>query len=464
MQKIVSQFKGCYIFFKNYLEVSQMALSSKQLEFLYKFAIEHVSVGIHAVDAKGRTILYNQKMKEIEGFHIEDASDRSIHELFSFHSNDSSLKRVLQTGVEEMNVKQTYWNKYGHEITTINDIYPIFDGDHIIGAIEFARDITSLEKLIYQPLRRYGEPLTFEVITAISAQMQKVIEKAKKAAHARIPVLLIGESGTGKDLIAEGIHHELQQQNDEFITLFSRRPNQLERLKEYLSNEKSYTFFFERLEYYPLSTQEKLYDLLSNLPHEKHMMIGSVGGDPIDLISNQQLSKELYYFFASMSIPIPPLRERKEDIKPFVDDYFSRHRDRYNSNIEGVSKEVMSLFLKYDWPGNLKELELLLDEIASLITNEKLVTTEMLPLHFRFKIQQQNDPTKKPDFFLFNQEKELLPIEVYLKEAEHYYLQHALRLFDGNITKTAEALGMSRQNLQYRLRKFKEKNGEKNPK
>ncbi|MED3764871.1 PAS domain S-box protein [Ureibacillus terrenus] len=432
-----------------------MALTKEQLLNLYQFVVEHASVGIHAVDAEGRTILYNRKMKEIEGFDVEDISDRTILELFAFRLNDSSLMRVLKTGMKELNVKQTYWNKYGHEITTINDTYPIFDGKKLIGAIQFARDITSLEKLIYQPLRRYGEPLTFDVITAISKPIQIVKEKAKKAARARIPVLLIGEPGTGKDMIAEGIHHELQPKNDEFVTLFSRRPNQIERLKTYLAQEKSYTFFFERLEFYSLSVQKELLNILKSLPPEKHMIIGSVGGDPIDLISNHQLLKDLYYYFASMSISIPALRERKEDIKPFIDDYFARHRDRFNSNIQGLSDDVMELFLRYDWPGNLKELELLLDEISSMITNEKYVTYEMLPLHFRFKLQQQNDQTKKPEFFLLQPEKELLPLNEYLKEAEKYYLQHALKMNDGNITKTAKALGMTRQNLQYRIRKLK---------
>jgi arginine utilization regulatory protein len=433
-----------------------MSFNDEQLLKLYEFAVEHVSVGIHAVDAEGRTILYNQKMKEIEGFDIEDISDRSILELFAFRSNDSALLRVLKTGIKEMNVKQTYWNRYGHEITTINDTYPIFDGEKLIGAIEFARDITSLEKLIYQPLRRYGEPLTFDVITAISEPMQIVKENAKKTARARIPVLLIGESGTGKDLIAEGIHHELQPKNDEFVTLFSRRPNQIERLKTYLKQDKSYTFFFERLEFYTLEDQKELLKLLKGMPPEKHMLIGSVGGDPIDLISNKQLLKDLYYYFASMSISIPALRERKEDIKPFVDDYFSRHRERFNSNIQGLADDVMEMFLEYDWPGNLKELELLLDEIASMITNEKYVTYEMLPLHFRFKLQQQNEKIKKPDFFLLQPNKELLPLNEYLKEAEKYYLHHALKMNEGNITKTAQTLGMTRQNLQYRLRKMKE--------
>ena len=428
----------------------------------FEFAVEHVSVGIHVIDHKGNTILYNDKMKEIEGFNIEDVSGRSILELFSFRQSDSTLLRVLQTGLKELNVKQTYWNKDGHEITTINDTYPIFDNEVIIGAIEFARDITSLEKLIYQPLRRYGEPLTFDIITAVSEQMQSVIDNSKKVAHARVPVLLVGESGTGKDLIAESIHHELKPANDKFVTIFSRRTNQsiLEKLNNFIKSNQNYTFFFERIEFLSLPMQQQLFEILNELSLEKHVFIGSIGDDPIDLISNGQLLKDLYYYFASMTIIIPPLKARKEDIMPFVSDYFSRHRERFASNIKGLSEEVIQLFLQYDWPGNLKELELLLDELASMLTNEKLVTYEMLPLHFRFKVQQLDEITRKPDFFIVQSSKELLPLDDYLREVEKYYVQNVLNMYEGNVTKTADALGMSRQNLQYRLRKFKKNQNE----
>ncbi|MEO4054320.1 sigma 54-interacting transcriptional regulator [Solibacillus sp. CAU 1738] len=421
----------------------------KQLLPFYAHAVEHISVGIHAIDADGKTLLYNAKMKEIEGNAFDDMTNQSLVELFAFRK-DSTLLRVLQTGRKEVNVKQTYWNKSGHEITTINDTFPIFEEDKLIGAIEFARDITSLEKLIYQPLRRYGEPLTFDVITAVSNEMQQVIANAKKAAHARIPVLLIGDSGTGKDLIAEGIHHALSPANDNFITLFSRRNKSiLENVQAHLQSDKCYTFFFERIEFLSIDMQEELLDLLKELSLTKHMVIGSIGSDPIDLISSGQLLKDIYYFFANLMIIIPALCERKEDIAPFVADYFSRHRARFASTVQGLSPEVMDIFMSYDWPGNLKELELLLDEIASMMTNEEIVTYEMLPLHFRFKVQQTDTSTS------FIPNNELLPLDEYLREAEIYYVQNVLKMFDGNVTKTAAALGMSRQNLQYRLRKWK---------
>lgn len=430
--------------------------NQKQLIPFYLQAVEHITVGIHAIDLDGKTLIYNAKMKEIEGYALEEMTSKSIFELFAVRKKESTLWRVLQTGRKELNVKQTYHNKGGLEITTLNDTFPVYEEDQLIGAIEFARDITSLEKLMFQPLRTYGEPLTFEVITAVSEAMQQVKSNAKKAAQARIPVLLIGDSGTGKDLIAESIHHALLPKNDEFITLYCRHDDQIvEKITRYLQNGQRYTFFFERIECLPITVQQQLLGVFNDLPTAHHMIIGSIGHDPIDLISEQQLLKELYYFFANLTIVIPPLQQRKEDIEPFVLDYFRRHRARFGSSIKGLSKEAMEFFLSYDWPGNLKELELLLDEIATVITNEEVVTFEMLPLHFRFKVQHIDAPTS----FLLNDEK-LLPLDEYLREAEMFYVENVLKMHQGNVTKAATALGMSRQNLQYRLRKWKE---QKNP-
>jgi arginine utilization regulatory protein len=431
--------------------------NSEPLLPFYEFIATNVSVGIHAIDVTGKTIIYNSKMKEIEGFHFDELADRSIIELFSFRQHESTLMRVLQTGLQEMNVKQTYWNKNGHEITTINDTFPLFKNNQLIGAIEFARDITSLEKLVYQPLRRYGEPLTFDMITAVSETMQQVIINAKKAAAVKLPILLIGESGTGKDLVAESIHHAASSDTEAFVTLFSRRSAKsvLDKMQELLQDDKAYTFFFERIDFLSLHVQEQLLELLQSLPQSKYMLIGSVGSDPITLIAEKKLLKSLYYFFATMSITIPNLTDRKEDILPFVDDYFSRHRERFASNVTELAPDVQALFLQYDWPGNLKELELLLDEIVSFMTTESTVTFDLLPVHFRFKVQSQDTTEREPEFFMFQQQNDVMPLDAYLREAESYYVQNVLNLYEGNITKAAGALGMSRQNLQYRIRKMK---------
>ncbi len=423
----------------------------------YRFASDHLSVGIHAIDSKGKTILYNEKMKNIEGLDSKDVADRSLLELFQFDQQESTLLKVLQSGERVLNVKQTYWNRNGHEITTINDTYPVFDNEQLIGAVELARDVTSLERLVYQPLRRYGEPITFSVITAVSDSMKQAISAAKTAATARLCVLLVGEAGTGKELVAEGIHYELSPPLAHFYTLYCHNTDSmtLSKLKEDLIELKASTIFCERLDLLSVGMQKQLLQLVKDPSLHHHLYLASVGADPVELIASGALLKDLYYFFASMTIVVPPLRERSEDIDPFIEDYFARHRVRFGSAIRGLTEDVKEIFHAYNWPGNIKEVEILLDEMASMLTDEEFVTFEMLPLHFKLKVQEMRQSLMRAEDFVIQEDRDLLPLEDYLKEAEKYYLKKVMNMFDGNVTKTAHALGMSRQNLQYRLRKMK---------
>lgn len=423
----------------------------KELLPFYAFAVDRAAVGIHAVDKNGHTVIYNDKMKGIEGLALEDVGDRSILELFNFKQEESTLLQVLQNGKEQLNVKQTYWNRKGTEITTVNDTYPIFDGNELIGAIELSSDVTALEKFVYQPFRKNSDPVMFNRIISASQSMKTVITTARKAAKAKLPVLLIGETGTGKDMIAESIHNELSPSNDLFYTLFchSSDPLIIGRLTEDLKDMESYTLFCDRIDLLSIPLQQKLLAILSKPFSGSRQFIASIGDDPVELIAAGTLLKDLYYFFVSFAIRIPPLRKRKEDILPFVAAYIDRRNERFGSALEGITPEVEDLFLSYEWPGNMRELEFLLDEISSLSTTESIITYEMLPLHFRMKSLGEGTD------FIVQPEKEFLPFDQFLREAESYYLQKAMKLHGDNVTKTAFALGMSRQNLQYRLRKLK---------
>ncbi|MBM7608791.1 arginine utilization regulatory protein [Lysinibacillus composti] len=429
---------------------------------IYKFIVEKGDNGICVVDNTGKLIIYNKKMRELQGISDEEFEKRRALEIVGFNTEKGGLLRVLQDEQPILNEKKTFWNQKGQEVTLISNIYPLYSQDVLVGAVEFARDITQQEYMMYQPLRRYNEPLTFEIITAISTEMKKVIEKAKIVAYSRMPVILVGESGTGIDMIAEGIHHELKDKNDMFITLICRRDEAsvISQLEKYIVEKKNITFFAERIEYLSKEAQEKIVELLANHTNHHHIFIASVGEDPFDLIQKGQLSKALYRHFSDISIYIPALRNRKEDIMPFVEDYFKRHRESYGSAISGLSDEVKEIFLNYNWPGNLKELEVLLDDISSLITTESLVEAHMLPAHFKWKIQNiespENQDIAQSDIFVVMNKNELRPLDVYMNEVEDYYISRALELFDGNVSKTATALGIKRQSLQYRIRKYTE--------
>ncbi|MBK3494766.1 sigma 54-interacting transcriptional regulator [Viridibacillus sp. YIM B01967] len=432
----------------------------KGLLQVYEFITEMSDIGVRAIDAHGMLVVCNEKMKELEGVTNQEVEKRTAREIIDFRVEESLLQQVLHSGQSIRNHKKTFWNQKGQEITTINNILPIDKDGRILGAVEFARDISTQEFMMYQPLRRYGQPLTFETITAVSAEMKNVISTAKVAATSRIPVMLIGESGTGKDMIAEGIHHTLSIPNEQFITLICRRDEEtvIAQLEKYITENKNITFFGERIEYLSMSAQEKIVELLKIHETKNHVFIASIGGDPIELISNGKLSKSLYFFFSSITIRVPSLRERKEDIMPFVNDYFLRYRQNFGSIVKGLSDEVEEILLSYDWPGNLKELEVLLDEIASLVTTEEFITYDMLPAYFRWKVQDihRQENNTKSELFIVQTVKDLRPLDQYIREVEDYYVIKALEFFSGNVSKTAQALGMKRQSLQYRMKRMKE--------
>lgn len=184
-----------------------------------------------------------------------------------------------------------------------------------------------------------------------------------------------------------------------------------------------------------------------------HVFIASIGEDPIDLIQQGRLSKNLYYLFSNLTIQVPALRDRREDIKPFVDDYFARRRNDYGISVKGLSPDVEEIFLTYEWPGNLKELEVLLDDISALLTNEEYVELPMIPAYFKWKLKQAEPISQEAsDLFDFSQQ-ELQPLDEYMRKVEELYIQHALRQNGGNISQTAKALGIHRQGLQYRLKR-----------
>lgn len=423
----------------------------------YEFAVEHAAVGIHAVDLSGKTVIYNEKMKQIEGLELAELTDRTVLDLFRFGKDESTLMKVLKSGIPVQNAKQTYWNRNGQEITTVNDTYPVNGPSGLIGAVELARDVTALEKFVHQPLRTYDEKISFASITAESAAMEAVVATAKKAAAAKLPVLLTGETGTGKDLIAGALHNGSAYAGKPYFTLFcpALDTQDLRQTMERIREVPECTVFCDRIDLAGIRMQEELLRELSRLEDGSRQFIASIGGDAIDLIAEGGLLKELYYFFSSITIYIPPLRKRMADLWPFIDDYLDRHRRRFGSAVHGLSPEVRQTFESYRWPGNLKEVELLLDEITSVLTTETEITYDLLPHHFKLKVQEGFSPAKRPQDFVIQEGNDFLPLDQYLREAEEYYLSKVMNVFEGNVTKAAQALGMSRQNLQYHLKKLK---------
>ncbi|WP_409251809.1 sigma-54 interaction domain-containing protein [Bacillus sp. SCS-153A] len=457
----------------------------QELVYLYEKVVDSIDAGVHVINSEGRTIIYNRKMMDIEGMDVDDVLDKNLLEVFQFsYGEESTLLHVLRTGNPAINVKQTYFNVKGSEITTINNTYPVFLEDTIIGAMEIARDVTKLEKLIRENRSKKYEPLyTFDHIIGEDALFKEVIENSRRAANTSSPVLIIGETGTGKELFAHSIHNGSPRAKEPLINQnCSALPDPvMEELLFGMNKEDSGetiehpglfeqaaegTLILDEINSLSLPLQTKLLRLLRE---KKVRRLGSdidrsiecriictINEDPIDAISEGRLRKELYYQLSVVSIFIPPLRERMGDLDPLLRHFIEKYNGLFGMGVKGLEDSVHERFKNYDWPGNVRELEHVIEGAFNLMGTGGRIGYTQLPVHFRQRTQLLDEKTlnSNAEDFLFDGDKEIKPLEDYIAEAEIYYIQKALLHHDFNVTKTAKALGMSRQNLQYRIKKF----------
>ncbi|WP_034263318.1 sigma-54 interaction domain-containing protein [Bacillus sp. J33] len=462
-------------------EFKQLQLKNK----IFQRILDEINVGVHVVDEEGKTIIYNKKMAEIEGMNYEDVLDKNLLDVFSFHQNeDSTLLQALQKGRNIKNAKQTYFNNKGQEITTINNTFPLIEEDVQIGAMEIARDVTKLEKLIRENMNKRGDTrYTFDSIIGSSDEIREVIEASKRATRTSSSVLIIGETGTGKELFAQSIHNGSSRSSKPFISQnCAALPDSL--IEGLLFGTKKGAFtgsierpgLFEQADGGTLLLDEinslnpSLQAKLLRVLQEKTVrrvgdtkdrtvdvrIIATINEDPIDAISEGRLRKDLYYRLSVVSLFIPPLRERRKDIRDLAQFFIEKYNQLFGMNVGVIDEEVMNKFEQYEWPGNVRELEHIIEGAMNLIDQEEAISYVHLPLHFRNKPQFKEEPNDAGhmDDLLIQKNKPIKPLEQYIQEAETYYLKKVLKHHGNNITQAAKSLGMSRQNLQYRLRKY----------
>jgi arginine utilization regulatory protein len=452
---------------------------------MYQKVLDDIEIGIHVVNAEGKTIIYNKKMMEIESMAMEDVLEKNLLDVFSFAQNGySTLLEALHKGSSIKNAKQTYYNNKGKEITTINNTFPIIDNGIQIGAVEIARDVTKYERLLRENLFKTGNTkYTFESIIGSSDKIQEVIDASKRATRTNSSILIIGETGTGKELFAQSIHNgsnrmlkPLISQNcaalpDSLIEgiLFGTKKGAFTGAVErpgLFEQADGGTLLLDEINSMNPTLQAKLLRVIQEKTFRRIgdtkdrevdvRIIATINEDPIDAISKGRLRKDLFYRLSVVSIFIPPLKERKQDVKDLVQFFIDKYNHLFAMNVKSVSSEVWSMLLEYEWPGNVRELEHIIEGSMNLMEHEEILTYSFLPIQFRNKPQFLSEKNTKKDLdeLLIQKSRNIIPLEEYMEETETYYLKRVLKHHEFNVTKAAKALGMSRQNLQYRMKKW----------
>ena len=451
---------------------------------VYKKIIDEIDVGVHVIDEKGKSIIYNPKMMQIEAMDRQDVLNKYLLDVFMFSANESStLVQALQQGIETSNVKQTYFNNKGKEITTINHSFPILENGYIKGAVEISNDVTKLERLIRDNMNRKGNTrFTFDSIIGESPAIQEVIENTKRSTRTSSSVLIVGETGTGKELFAQSIHNGSHRSSSPFISqncaalpdnlieslLFGTKRGAFTGATErpgLFEQAEGGTLLLDEINSLSMNLQAKLLRVLQEKTIRRIgdtddkiidvRIIATMNEDPIEAIANERMRKDLYYRLGVVTLFIPPLRDRKEDISLLVDSFISKYNDLFQMDVKGVDAEVSASFQAYDWPGNVRELEHIIEGAMNLMMSEDVIDYSHLPIQYRNK-----SPLPKerhligPEQLPIHSSNQTIPLKEKMEKAEKVYIQKVLHENKGNISKTAKSLGLSRQSLQYRLRKF----------
>lgn len=443
----------------------------------YELLLNEIDLGIHAINEHGKTIIYNKKMMEIESMDSKEVLDKNLLDVFAFTDNQSStLMDALKFGKARRHIKQTYFNNKGKKITTVNDTFPIIRDGSIIGAIEIVKDITQLEKNIKKTvLQQKDSKFTFERIIGKSSAASSVIAEAKRASRTSSSILLVGETGTGKEVFAQSIHNASARAAKPFISQnCAAIPESL--MESILFGTKKGAFtgaidkpgLFEEANGGTLLLDEinslspHLQAKLLRVIQERKIrrvgaiqetdvdvrIIATINEDPIEAIANNRLRKDFYYRLSVVTLFLPPLRERKEDIMPLTQHFIQKYNMLFGLHIRGIAEDVTELFLRHDWPGNVRELEHMIEGAMNLIESGSYIQLAHLPSRF-YKFAQAAAVNKN-----LTEDKTVSSLKQKIGETESLYIQRLLKENNGNISKTARMLGLSRQSLQYRLKKY----------
>ncbi len=307
-----------------------------------------------------------------------------------------------------------------------------------------------------------------------SESMQRVFQLIERVAPTKTNVLITGESGTGKELAAKAIHEHSQVSNGPFLPInCGAIPENLIESELFGHVKGSFTgaiddkkglfeaaqggsVFLDELGELPLNTQVRL---LRVLQEKKIKPVGSAKEIDIDCrviaATNRDLRKEveegrfredLFYRLNVIAIELPPLRERNGDIKLLIEHYIKRYAKEMNNPIKGVTPEAMQILLNYHYPGNIRELQNIVERGVTLEMSE-MITTSVLP----YQLQNASFSKVAQDMEI---PSEGIDLEGMVAELEISLIKKALERSGGTRTEAAKLLGISFRSLRYRLDKY----------
>lgn len=439
--------------------------------------------GITIIDKEG-TILFTVKFNpDIDKKMEESIVGKKLFDVFyNVDKSNSSLYECMEKEIPIERKGQVIKNLYSEEDTVTDNIsFPIRNGGLIVGAIELSKIITennikekkdksnNMSSIMKPKCLDLGYHAKYKLddIICKSSSMKNLVEYAKNISRSSSPVLITGETGTGKELFAHGIHNASDRRDKPFIAQnCSAVPENLLESIFFGTSKGSYTgaldrkglfeacdggtLFLDELHSMPMYLQSKLLRAIESGAvrrvgenEERKVDVRIIAATNIcnnDVLLKDNIRHDLYYRLSVININIPPLRERIEDIKLLSDYFIKKYNHIFEKNVTSISPELNSFMLKYEWPGNVRELE---NYIESALLNVSIGKT----------ILESEDASRtRRNSYASAKTK---PIKAILEDLEVKLIEESLMICRGNVTKAAEYLEIPRQTLQQKMKKYK---------
>jgi DNA-binding NtrC family response regulator len=346
--------------------------------------------------------------------------------------------------------------------------------ERLLASLRNVLRIGELEAALRTEGRRRAGTVGLSDIVAESPAMARVLTLAVKAAKTQLPVLIEGEAGTGKQLLARAIHGTSERAGRPFIALdCSTAPDAETALTAKLAEAQGGTLFLAEIGTLSTEAQAKLLDVLQGTSRRVNVrVVAATTSRLLNLAQAGAFREDLYYRLNVLPIYMPPLRDRREDVAPLAAHFLARIAAETGRSIAGLSPAALELLMRYDWPGNIRQLETALYRAAILSATAELDTGDfpqivarldgrdaalrlgegrvvaMAPRHIDAQPPQETAPAAADRFR--TEAGDIAP----LAEVERALIATALEHHAGHMSRAARALGIGRSTLYRKLKEY----------
>jgi transcriptional regulator with PAS, ATPase and Fis domain len=463
--------------------------SYNQLKSFYDTVIQTTDASVTVIDSDEHVCTWTGGAEKIFSVKKEEIIGQPITRFF-----DSNKLEILQTLHKGKSILRHHHQPRSDLFVLINS-NPVYFNNRIIGAVVSETDVTNQvvlnEKLfnmstevhrLEQEVAKYKDFVDpFNVIKGKSASIQKTIQLARKVCSVKSTVLILGESGVGKEVFAKAIHEASEKPKAPFISincgaipasLFESELFGYERgafsgadqkgKKGKIELARGGTLFLDEIGEMPLEMQVKLLRVLQERKYyriggEKEIdvdfrVIAATNRDLKELMNEGKFREDLYYRLNVVSLHIPPLRERREDIIELTHHFLNTFSMSYSRPIHEFPKDIMIELLHYDWPGNIRELRNIAERLIVFAT-DGVIKQDYLPFSTtNTSFDTYQEPVSSASLEV--QGETILTLQAEMNRFEKGLIKRALKIVNGNKLECARQLGITRATLYNRMNRL----------